>query len=114
MLSPLFSLDTVDWWEELVTESPMVLVSYMALSVESVSDTVSLVESPMESVSDMVSLVELECTTATLATTEPPSSTLLSLVKKASQNLDTRNIYFILLSNKIIFLNKAKEMYHSD
>ena len=85
-------LDTA-WWEESVTES------LEASATESVSDTELLEASATESVSDTAllevsdtaSLVELgseweESTTATLATTAPPSSTLLSSVRNLVAN----------------------------
>merc|ERR1711874_923302 len=94
VLSPLASLDTV-WLEESVTEL------LEASATEPVSATVSLEESAMESELATASSVELdsvleECTTATLATTEPPSSTLLSSVRKTSQQLCKKYLFYLM------------------
>merc|ERR1711874_808541 len=99
--------DTV-WLEESVTElleasateSVSVTELLEASATESVSDTVPLEESAMESELATASSVELdsvleECTTATLATTEPPSSTLLSLVRKSSQQLCKKYLFYL-------------------
>merc|ERR1712181_186769 len=109
-------------WEELVMES------LEASAMESVSDTASLEvsamgllatvlsvtvsatalleESAMESESDTVSLEESatelaleECSTDTLATTEPPSSTLPSPVKYLE--LSKNGIKKILIGHKL-------------
>ena len=89
-MSPLASLDT-----ESVTEL------LEASAMESVSDTALLEESAMESVSDTASSVELdlaweECTTATLATMELLSSTLLSLVRNGSRHLEKRYLFYLM------------------
>jgi len=84
------------WLEESVTES------LEASATESVLDTASSVESAMESVLDTASSVELdsvweECTTATLATTAPPSSTLLSSVRKLRIKASAKEISIYLM-----------------
>ena len=73
-------------------------------AMESASDTAWLEELAMESVSDMASSEELdlaweECTTATPDTTEPPSSTLLLLVRDfiAHASLSVKEIYLFYL-----------------
>jgi len=102
-------LDT-DWWEELVMES------LEGSAMESVSATVLamalLEESAMESELVTVLLEELatvlleelalvleEFTTATLDTTAPPSSTLVSSVRNviANASLSVKEIYLFYL-----------------
>merc|ERR1711913_251092 len=83
------------------TESVSVTELLEASATESVSDTVSLEESAMESELATASSVELdsvleECTMATLATTEPPSSTLLSSVRKTSPQLCKRYLFYLM------------------
>merc|ERR1712192_103088 len=111
-----------DSWEELVMESleasameseldtasleVLAIASLEELAMESVSDTASLEVSAMGSESDTVSLEESatelaleECSTDTLATTEPPSSTLPSPVKYLE--LSKNGIKKILIGHKL-------------
>merc|ERR1719180_507698 len=80
-------------WEELAMESVLdtVLLEELAMGLlatvlsVTVSATALLEESAMESLEELASALE-ECTTATPDTTEPPSSTLLSLVRMLVAN----------------------------
>merc|ERR1712181_97166 len=94
----------------------LVMESLEASAMESVSDTASLEELAMESELDTVFLEELamvlleelgsaleECTTGTPDTTEPPSSTLLSLVRMlvANESFCKRDITILYIEMKI-------------